>query len=416
MSFPWVQKYSPQSLKEIIGQPGSINKLLTWLKSWKLRPPPKRAVFIKGGPGTGKTHTVHLLAKELDYDIVELNSTNFRGQKSSNQFLKASSDQTSLFGYDNFRILLFDEVEGLSGRYDRGGLKALTEIVKVSKNPIIITSSAIEDYKYRTLLKYCEKINFRSIQKNSISKKLQEIIKIEGIPLSEEIISQIVENSNGDIRAAINDLQKVSNTGNVKKKDLSSLIVPRDISIGVIPTLEGIFKSSSIKDATFALRQSTVDYNMVLRWISENIPRIIKHRIELESAYKALGKSSLFLSRIRKRQSWNLLPYALEQMSAGVALSQIVKPQGWLRFQFPLWLSKLSKFKAIRNNITSIKETIGNKLHTSGKELIQVYIPYMRIMMENHVLAKALITDLQLNEEQANFLTGKTNFKRIMKS
>ena len=102
MSSPWIQKYAPQTLTEIVGQPSSVDKILTWLKSWKLRPPPKRAVFIKGGPGTGKTQAVHLLAKELDYDIVEFNSTNFRNQKSSDQILKASSDQTSLFGYDNF--------------------------------------------------------------------------------------------------------------------------------------------------------------------------------------------------------------------------------------------------------------------------------------------------------------------------
>ena len=166
----------------------------------------------------------------------------------------------------------------------------------------------------------------------------------------------------------------------------------------------------------FALRSSSVDYNMVLRWMSENLPRVIKYDIEREGAYSALSMASVFLARIRKRQSWNLLPYALEQMSAGIALSQIEAPRGWLRFQFPLWLGKLSRRKGQMTSVTDIQNTIGNKVHASKRELIRTVIPFLQLLMlQDKDLAKAIILDLGLNQEQTYFIAGVSLFKKLFK-
>ena len=101
---------------------------------------------------------------------------------------------------------------------------------------------------------------------------------------NQEVLDRIVEVANGDLRSAINDLQKFQSNKEVSSQELSALVVSRDVEYEVIPTLEGIFKARSIKEAMFALRSSSVDYNMVLRWLSENISRVIKHDIEREGA------------------------------------------------------------------------------------------------------------------------------------
>jgi replication factor C large subunit len=413
---PWFIQYAPTSVRDIIGQTSAVSKLSTWLKSWKNRPPKHRAVFLSGGPGTGKTLAVHLLAKELDYDLVELNSTDLRNKTQVKEIVSAASDQATLFGYDRFRIIFFDEVEGLSGRYDRGGLQALTEIVKTSSNPIVITSSGGDPYKFRTLRRYSEQIKFQKIRAPSILKVLKRISQGEGVTVNQEVLDRIVEVANGDLRSAINDLQKFQSNHEVTTKELSALVVSRDVEYEVIPTLEGIFKARSIKEAMFALRSSSVDYNMVLRWLSENIPRVIKHDIEREGAYTALSMASLFLARIRRRQSWNLLPYALELMSAGVALNQLEAPRGWLRFQFPLWLGKLSRRKGQVTSVKDIQNTIRTKVHASQRELTRTVIPFLRLLMkEDKALAKAIVLDLGLNQEQTDFIAGGSLFKKLFK-
>ncbi len=413
---PWFIRYAPTTLRDVVGQNSAIEKLSGWLRSWKKQYPKKRAVFITGGPGVGKTLVIHLLAKELDYDLVELNATEVRNKNSVQEIVTAAAEQTTLFGYDRFRIILFDEIEGLSGRYDRGGLQALTEIVKTSMNPIIITSSDTDTYKYRTLMRNSEVVKFQKIRTPSILKVLKLITKKEGLSISEEVLNSITKVANGDMRSAVNDLQKFQLKESLEPEEIASLLPSRDVQFDVIPTLEGIFTAVNIQEAMAALRSSTVDYNMVIRWVSENIPRVIQHELEREGAYSALSSASLFLSRIRKRQSWNLLPYALEQMSAGVALSQIEPPHGWLRFQFPLWLGQLSRRKGHLSQVVEIQNKIQGKVHASQAELIRIVLPFLQfLMLQDKQIAKAIVEDLGLDQEQTDFIAGKPLYKILYK-
>jgi replication factor C large subunit len=58
LHFAWTVKHKPKSLTEIIGNADAIEKLLDWVKSWEKGIPKKRAVFLYGPPGVGKTVTV----------------------------------------------------------------------------------------------------------------------------------------------------------------------------------------------------------------------------------------------------------------------------------------------------------------------------------------------------------------------
>ena len=68
----WTEKYRPQTLDDVIGNPSAVNTLRTWAKSWDNGIPKMRAVVLMGTPGVGKTTSAEALAREMGWSIVEM--------------------------------------------------------------------------------------------------------------------------------------------------------------------------------------------------------------------------------------------------------------------------------------------------------------------------------------------------------
>ena len=89
----WTDRYAPQTLKEICGNKGQIEKLQSWLNAFDaslksdFKKPGKegmnvfRAVMITGPPGIGKTTSAHLCAKLAGFTPIELNASDARSTK-----------------------------------------------------------------------------------------------------------------------------------------------------------------------------------------------------------------------------------------------------------------------------------------------------------------------------------------------
>ncbi len=100
----WTDRYAPQTLKEICGNKGQIEKLQSWLSSWAaslksdFKKPGKegmnvfRAVMITGPPGIGKTTSAHLCAKLAGFTPIELNASDARSKK----LVEVGSERTSV--------------------------------------------------------------------------------------------------------------------------------------------------------------------------------------------------------------------------------------------------------------------------------------------------------------------------------
>ena len=154
----WVDKYRPATSKSIIGQQGdksNVNKLIIWLKNWNeanlnlagkkraSKPAPwgtandsgvwSKCALLSGPPGVGKTTTAHLVSKELGFDVVEMNASNTRSKRMLGECVGDILDTrslTTLMGVTSKRVLLMDEVDGISGNEDRGGISELINLIK----------------------------------------------------------------------------------------------------------------------------------------------------------------------------------------------------------------------------------------------------------------------------------------------
>jgi replication factor C large subunit len=95
-------------------------------------------------------------------------------------------------------------------------------------------------------------------------------------------------------------------------------------------------------------------------------------------------------------------------MTAGVALSKSTTYHGYSRYQFPQWLTKMSRTKGLRNVQKSVNEKLSSYCHTS-RYVSQVEIfPYYRYLFkkdEGFVISQ--IKDLEYDAEELGFILGE---------
>lgn len=78
MSELWADKYQPQELGELVGQPQAVKEILSWAESWREERPIKPALLLYGPAGTGKTAAAQALARQMGWDLVEMNASDKR--------------------------------------------------------------------------------------------------------------------------------------------------------------------------------------------------------------------------------------------------------------------------------------------------------------------------------------------------
>ena len=170
----WVQKYAPKEERDIVGNPSAVQSLNEYLIHFGKKDASSNAVILVGPPGTGKTATAYVMASKYDYDLLEINASDVRNEEIINRNIGTAALKKSLKN-KNGTIILVDEVDGISGVQDRGGIGALLKIIKTTKNPIILTANDLSDQKFNTLKRTIKEIKYKSIQKTTILKVLQKI-------------------------------------------------------------------------------------------------------------------------------------------------------------------------------------------------------------------------------------------------
>ena len=91
MTLPWTEKYRPTTLDDFVDNNKAVKQLLDWLNSWQSKPPKKKAAFLYGPPGVGKTSIIEILAQKFDYDFIILDASNWRTKGALEKILGLAS-------------------------------------------------------------------------------------------------------------------------------------------------------------------------------------------------------------------------------------------------------------------------------------------------------------------------------------
>lgn len=402
----WVLKYKPKSLKDVVGNREPIQKFVNWVKLWEKNVPKKRAAFLYGPPGIGKTVTVEALANDFRMELVEKNASDYRTGENVKRFAGLASQYGSLFG--GKRIVLLDELDGLTGTADRGGVKAITEIVKTAQCPVVLIANNAYNPRFFNLRKYCLLIEFKKPPVSEVVKHLKRVCSRETIQPEENVLKFIAQRSGGDVRSAVNDLQALAQGKKRLTYEDVSWLGYRDRQETIFAVLRMIIYGKTCVGVKRAVRMADVDIDMLFEWIYENVPAHLTDPHDLVRAMNALSLADVYRGRIRSTQNWSFTRYVVDYMTAGVAMArQNTKTRGWIPFKFPGRIKMLSKSKAERAMQRRIGLHVKRKCHISAVRSSKEILPYLRIIFKNNSeMAAGLAKWFNLDSEMIEYLVG----------
>jgi replication factor C large subunit len=366
MSF--AEKYKPKSLKEIKGQELAAAKLKEFVESF---PNKRKACILYGPSGCGKTASVYAFANEKDAEIMELNASDFRDRKIISEVVGGASNQKSLF--KKTKIILIDEVDGISGFYDKGGLLELVRIIDLSCFPIVMTANHIWDKKFSDLRRLGELIEFKELNSNVVFSLLKEITRKENLNFNDDLLKNIAIKSRGDVRAALNDLQTIDSS----TKDLSE----RDKEENIFNVLKQVLKNRPAENMLELYEKLDMSLDEVYLWLEENLPREYKGE-ELARAIDLLSRADVFRGRIIRQQHWRFLIYQNFFLSYGVSASKKQAKTGFTSYKRP---DRVLKIWMI-NQKNLVKKEIAKKFarycHISFRRAMQEF-DFMKNVLKN---------------------------------
>ncbi len=401
---PWIIKYAPRTTREIVNQEQAIQKMKEFL--YKFKTSQKKGMLLYGSPGVGKTASVRALANELGYELIELNASDERSATRIKEIVGNASKFGSIFGRK--RIILIDEVDGMAGFQDRGGVSQLAKIIPKSLVPIFLTANDPWDKKLYPLRQVCEMVEFKSLTNTQIIQRLREIAAKEGIQVDYAVLKALAIRSKGDLRAAINDLQTISIGKKRVTMDDLKILGYRDKEINVFEALRYLFKAKSIKSASMVTMNLDMDPDEFILWVEENIPREYEDIEEIAKAYYYVSRADQFRGRTIKTGNWRLLyVYAMFFVTAGVSSAKKQVYRKWTPYKRP---EKLRKLREMYDKLQVLRESVkrlSKHLHESSRNIMQIYVPYLRFMFKKHKdWLKEFLKKYELSERFEEVILG----------
>jgi len=207
---PWVEKYRPKTINEIISHAQNIETIKKLLMGSSLP-----HLLFHGSSGTGKTSTIIALAKEIYGNnirlmVMKLDASDDRGINSVREDIKGFAEKSNMF-QKGVRLIILDEADSMT--FD--AQFALRRIIE--KYSATIRFCLICNYENKiipAIRSRCANFRFSNIDIKHICFKLNQIAKAENLKYESNVIETIATLAKGDLRKAINLIQSISMQSN----------------------------------------------------------------------------------------------------------------------------------------------------------------------------------------------------------
>ena len=225
-TLPWVEKYRPDKIENIISHKDILNTLSNLIQKGSFP-----HVLFYGPPGTGKTSSVIACAKQMfgsSYAnmVLELNGSDDRGINVVREQIKDFS-QSDLFTNEifnankqNHKLVILDEADSMT--YDaQFALRRVIETYTTTTRFCLICNYSTKIIP--SLQSRCITFRFSPIPVADHIAHIKKIVELESMSLDEPVIHEIIRLSDGDMRKSINVLQSLFMTCGSKHIDMGAL-------------------------------------------------------------------------------------------------------------------------------------------------------------------------------------------------
>ena len=384
----WSEKYRPASLEEMVGNREARAKFQLWLRKWKRG---SKAALLVGPPGTGKTTTVHLVAREMGLQLVELNASDSRTKEKLSRKVGEAIASTSLFGGTS--LIFLDEVDGLAGRADYGAVDFIKDAVKKSESPVVMAANDPESEEVKKLGSVTSKIVLQRPEPSEVVSRLEKISQRERLPVSKDQIAKVAEAANGDLRAAINFLQ-------------SGIPARKDEEMTASESVNAFFDAADENAALRALRAYPGQPRDKVRDIFTAVVKSRVHEERKAGALDMLSRADVVMGRIIKGKDWRLLRY-LDPLLASELWRAL--GDGGPRFTLDAvpWPLQIRIWNDSRK-LKDIAGLAGKRVGISRKSFLVEDMPYLLLLCADRGFREELVKSLGLEENYALFLAKES--------
>lgn len=275
---PWVEKYRPQTLDDIVGQEAIVDRLKKYVGEESMP-----NLMFTGPAGVGKTTAAIALVKSIlgEYwkqNFLELNASDARGIETVRNNIKNFCRLKPVGA--PFRIIFLDEVDNMT----KDAQHALRrEMEMYTKTASFILSCNYSSKIIDPIQSRCAIFRFAPIAEEKVVKRLEYVCNQENINYTQEGLESIVYFSEGDMRKSINILQASASEGEGVTEEAVYGVVskakPQNISEMVTSALSGDFlKARDILRDTMVL-EGVSGEDMVSQIYSDVSKRVYEGRM-----------------------------------------------------------------------------------------------------------------------------------------
>eukprot|EP01125_Pyxidicula_operculata_P013253 TRINITY_DN4383_c0_g2_i3.p2 TRINITY_DN4383_c0_g2~~TRINITY_DN4383_c0_g2_i3.p2 ORF type:complete len:338 (-),score=56.63 TRINITY_DN4383_c0_g2_i3:26-1039(-) len=204
LELPWVEKYRPKLISEIVGNDEAVARLRAISEKGNLP-----HLIIAGPPGIGKTTSILCLAHELlgeSYKkaVLELNASDDRGIGVVREQIKMFAKKKITLPQGRHKIIILDEADNMTSPAQQALRRIMEEYAHSTRFALACNYSnkIIEPIQSR-----CAILRFAKLEDAQILLRLSQIAQQEGVTSTDDGMEALIFTANGDMRQAINNLQ-----------------------------------------------------------------------------------------------------------------------------------------------------------------------------------------------------------------
>jgi replication factor C subunit 3/5 len=246
---PWVEKFRPQYLDEIISNKEIVQTLKDYVKK-KYLP----HLLICGPSGTGKTSVIISTAKELygnyfSIMTMHINASEERGIEVIRNKVKEFVSTKSFNPIDiPFKLIILDEADAMTISAQGMLRRMIEDFTGTARFCLLCNKLKNIDPAIQSR---CTNFRFAPLTSDDILKRIEKICKDMKIKYKDDGLKLIIKVSNGDMRKVLNNLQSIY----MAYRDITYENVSKCIGYPTHNEIDEIYKILLNKKYSIALKE-----------------------------------------------------------------------------------------------------------------------------------------------------------------
>lgn len=333
-------KYAPKKLNDIIGNKDQIKFIKDWLetyddvknflkskgllkKSSKGRKKKlvditekeieyskrKGNLLVSGTHGCGKSSLISIILKELNYEVINLNTLDLKTKIDTE--LMSKLEMNNYLGENKKQILLIDELESVITLNDKNGVFNIIKENNFKRwMPIIIITNNHHNKQLTEAKKFSNEIKIYSPYQNEIIKWVMNICKNEDIIMNNLVVNKFIEYCQSDMRKILIQLDELKINYGSNQITLSLLnsfvdiMKEKDLDFDLYKATNRILTNYKGIDSCLELYET--EKTLMPLMIFENYHKFVKKNA-YQQILNNLSIGDILENYIYGEQNWDLL-------------------------------------------------------------------------------------------------------------